>query len=165
MSREFDSYLDKLPIHVIKLTDGSTIIAKFIEDDGEQTLLAKPMELQTLPLSSGKNELVMQEWLYGCSGDDVIINNYNILTHAEANRQMKDFYSKCLIQEKLGQMVDEIGKDLFQNHAEFISSFIDGLEPKDSTKDEDILGPWRDRFEWRPKSDTPTKEDDEDSHF
>ena len=47
--------------------------------------------------------------------------------------------------------------------SDFISSFIDGLEPKDSTEDEDILGPWRDRFEWRPKSDTPIDNDDEDS--
>ena len=40
MSVEFNTYLDGLPIHIIKLTEGSTIIAHFIEDDGQETLVS-----------------------------------------------------------------------------------------------------------------------------
>jgi hypothetical protein len=160
MSLEFEEYLDKLPIHIIKLTEGTTLIAKFIEDDGEQTLLAHPMQME-VDLIDGKMELLMTEWLYGCNTEDVIINNENILTHAEANRKIKNFYSKCMIQERLNELMEELFEPKGLSKSEFISSIIDGLEPKDSTEDEDILGPWRDRFEWRPKSDTPTKEDDD----
>ena len=160
MSLEFEEYLDKLPIHIIKLTEGTTLIAKFIEDDGEQTLLAHPMQME-VELIDGKMELLMTEWLYGCNTEDVIINNENILTHAEANRKIKNFYSKCMIKERLNELMEELFEPKGLSKSDFISSIIDGLEPKDSTKDEDILGPWRDRFEWRPKSDTPTKEDDD----
>jgi len=161
MSKDFDAYLDKLPIHVFKLTDGSTIIARFIEDDGEETFISKPMEIECSQYE-GKMELFMNEWLYGCPAEDVIIHNTNIFTHAEANRKLKNFYSKCMLQERLSDLVDEIGKDLFLSHSDFISSFIDGLEPKDSTEDEDILSPWRDRMQWSPKT-TDESTDEEDS--
>jgi hypothetical protein len=165
MSKEFDTYLDNLPIMVIKLTDSSTIIARFIEDDGQQTLVCKPMEMEVIQVETGKAEIIMQEWLYGCDTHEVIIDNDKIITYAEANRKLKNFYSKCMLQEKLSDMVENIGKDIFLSHADFISSFIAGLEPKDSTKDEDILSPWRDRFEWRPKADSPKRDEDDDLPF
>ena len=161
MSSEFDEYLDKLPIHVIKLTEGTTLIAKFIDDDGEQTLLSHPMELDISQID-GKLELFMNEWLYGCNTEDIIIHNENILTHAEANRKLKNFYSKCMIQERLNDLIAELFHPGLQTKSDFLESFIEGLEPKDSTEDEDILSPWKDRFEWSPKSDTPSKDEEDD---
>lgn len=166
MSIEFNSYLDGLPIHVIKLTDGSTLIANFIEDDGEETLITKPFVMELMPFEdAGKNELFMQEWLYGAETEEVIINNNKIITHAVANRKLKKFYSKVLLQEKISGMVDEMNDLKIPNMTDVFQSIIDGLEPKDSTEDEDILSPWRDRMQWSPKSDTPSNDDEDESPF
>ena len=58
-------------------------------------------------------------------------------------------------------MVDEMQDLKMPNMSDIFKSIIDGLEPKDSTPDEDILSPWRDRMQWSPKSDTPIDDDDE----
>ncbi len=166
MSIEFNSYLDGLPIHIIKLTEGSTLIAHFIEDDGEETLLSKPFAMEVMPFEdSGKSELFMQEWLYGAETEEVIISNDKIITHAVASRKLKKFYSKVLLQEKISGMVDEMQDLKIPNMTDVFQSIIDGLEPKDSTEDEDILSPWRDRMQWSPKSDTPIEDDDEEFPF
>ena len=162
MSVEFNTYLDGLPIHIIKLTECSTIIAHFIEDDGQETLVSKPFIMELMSFDdSGKSELFLQEWLYGAETEEVIISNDKIITHAVANRKIKRFYSKVLLQEKISGMVDEMQDLKMPNMSDIFKSIIDGLEPKDSTPDEDILSPWRDRMQWSPKSDTPIDDDDE----
>ena len=162
MSVEFNTYLDGLPIHIIKLTEGSTIIAHFIEDDGQETLVSKPFIMELMSFDdSGKSELFLQEWLYGAETEEVIISNDKIITHAVANRKIKRFYSKVLLQEKISGMVDEMQDLKMPNMSDIFKSIIDGLEPKDSTPDEYILSPWRDRMQWSPKSDTPIDDDDE----
>ena len=165
MSVEFNTYLDGLPIHIIKLTEGSTIIAHFIEDDGQETLVSKPFIMELMSFDdSGKSELFLQEWLYGAETEEVIISNDKIITHAVANRKIKRFYSKVLLQEKISGMVDDIQDLKMPNMSDIFKSIIDGLEPKDSTPDEDILSPWRDRMQWSPKNNTPI-DDDEESPF
>jgi hypothetical protein len=160
MSEEFE----ELPIHVIKLADGTTIIATFIEDDGQETLISNPMEMDVTPMD-GKVEMFMQEWLYGCYSEEVIIPNDKIITHAPANKRLRKFYSKCIIQERLSDLVSELFNKELDNKSEYIDSLIDGLEPKDYTEDEDILSPWRNRMEWSPKSDTPIEDDEDESPF
>ena len=162
MSVEFNTYLDGLPIHIIKLTEGSTIIAHFIEDDGQETLVSKPFIMELMSFDdSGKSELFLQEWLYGAETEEVIISNDKIITHAVANRKIKRFYSKVLLQEKISGMVDEMQDLKMPNMSDIFKSIIDGLEPKDSTpkQEEDILKPWRHRMQWRP-SESPRKDDD-----
>ena len=60
---------------------------------------------------------------------------------------------------------DLIQDEPHQSFKDMISSFIEGLEPKDSTEDEDILKPWRNRMQWSPKSDSPNKGDDTEYPF
>ena len=160
MSEEFQ----ELPVHIIKLVDGTTLIARFIEDDGQEILISKPMEIEVAPMK-GKVELYMQEWLYGCYGEEVIINNDKIITYALANTKLHKFYSKCMLQERLTDLVSELWDKQVENPTDYINSFIDGLVPKDDTEDEDILSPWRDRMQWSPKSDTPIEDDDDELPF
>ena len=89
----------------------------------------------------------------------------------EADLKMKNFYSKCILQTKLHNMALDLNLDDLnsdeppQSFKDMISSFIEGLEPKDSTEDEDILKPWRNRMQWSPKSDSPNKSDDTEYPF
>ena len=160
MSEEFE----ELPVYVIKLVDGSTLIARFIEDDGREVLISKPMQMDVTPMD-GKVEMFMQEWLYSCEAEEVIISSDNIITYAPANNKLRKFYTKCLIQERLSDLISDLYDKEPENQSDYINSFIDGLEPKDSTEDEDILSPWRDRMQWSPKSDTPIEDDDEEFPF
>jgi hypothetical protein len=169
MSSELNQYLRKQPIYVFKLAEGSTIIARVIKNAEATEGLIYISQPQTLKLEGGKkkSEIIMHEWLYGCDAKKVAIDVLNIIAMSEASLKMKNFYSKVLLQDRLHNMALELGLNELEeddlSFTDFISSFIDGLEPKDSTEDEDILGPWRDRFNWRPKTDTPIDNEDEDS--
>tara|TARA_Y100000004_G_C8927274_1_gene418196 strand:- start:711 stop:1226 length:516 start_codon:yes stop_codon:yes gene_type:complete len=169
MSSELNQYLRKQPIYVFKLAEGSTIIAKIVKDAAAEEGLIYVSQPHTMKLDSGKNksEVIIHEWLYGCDAKRVPIDVLNIIAMSEANLKMKNFYSKVLLQDRLHSLALELGLNEIESDnltfSDFISSFIDGLEPKDSTEDEDILSPWRDRMEWRPKTDTPKRDEDEDS--
>ena len=109
----------------------------------------------------------MYEWLYGCDTTETYIDQRHVIAYHEAKLKIKNFYSKCVIRAKLD---DDLENELFnsvinksnkENPFEFLQSLIDGLEPKDSTPEEedDILKPWRHRMQWRP-SESPRKDDD-----
>ena len=174
MSDELNEYLDSLPVTVFKLITGETIIARIVEEPPEEELpfiLSQPYSID-LETSRGVAQIGMHEWLFGCDATEVFIDQHNIITYHEATFKMKKFYSKVLIRNRLeedDELIDdddteEDGK-VTPNPFEFLQSLIDGLEPKDSTEDEDILSPWRDRMQWSPKSDTPIEDDDEEFPF
>jgi hypothetical protein len=144
MTQELNNYLSKLPIKIFKLIDGSTIIAKVLEDDGEEIMVSKPHEMDLITGDSKhRGNLVMNEWIYGCEQDeDIVIHHDMIMTDANASLKMKDFYSKAVLQNRLESLADSLdlkpndSKSLFDDGLhpfESLLSFLDGLEPKDST--------------------------------
>ncbi len=170
MSDELNEYLDSLPVTVFKLITGETIIARIVEEPPEEELpfiLSQPY-LIDLETSKGMAQIGMHEWLFGCDATEVFIDQHNIITYHEATFKMKKFYSKILIRNRLdddNELIDdddtEEDSKVTPNPFEFLQSLIDGLEPKDSTEDEDILSPWRNRMEWKPVEGP--KQDDTDS--
>ena len=173
MSTDLDQYLSKQPIYIFKLITKETIIAKVVRNSDVEEGIVYVSQPHTLELGRGKNtqEVIIYEWLYGCNVQELPIDTMNILVMHEADLKMKNFYSKCLLQSKLHNMALDLKlEDLDsdeppQSFKDMISSFIEGLEPKDSTQDEDILSPWRDRMQWSPKSDSPNKGDDTEYPF
>ena len=169
MSDELDQYLDSLPINIFKLSNGETIVAKIVEeppDDELPFIVSQPFVLEVDLGYTGKGQICMHEWLYGCDAKETFIEQHHIIAYHEAKLKMKNFYSKCLIRAKIDESEDELldeveDKKITSNPFEFLQSLIDGLEPKDSSADdeEDILKPWRDRMEWKP-SQSPRKDDD-----
>lgn len=168
MSDELDEYLESLPINVFKLVNGETIIARIVEEPPDEELpfiLSQPYVLN-LDTSIGRGGLSMHEWLYGCDAQEVFIEQSDIIATHEAILKMKNFYSKCVIRNKIeeDEFDDEFDSEEDNKSIspfEFLQSLIDGLEPKDSTEDEDILSPWRNRMEWKPVEGP--KRDDRDS--
>jgi hypothetical protein len=168
MSDELDEYLESLPINVFKLVNGDTIIARIVElppDEELPFIISQPFSLH-LDASLGKGSLSMHEWLYGCNAQEVFLEQSDIIATHEAILKMKNFYSKCVIRNKMEDEDFEEEEDSeedseYLNPFQFLQSLVDGLEPKDSTKDEDILSPWRNRMEWKPVEGP--KQDDRDS--
>ena len=173
MSTDLDQYLSKQPIYIFKLITKETIIAKVVRNSDVEEGIVYVSQPHTLELGRGKNtqEVIIYEWLYGCNVHELPIDTMNILVMHEADLKMKNFYSKCILQTKLHNMALDLNLDDLnsdeppQSFKDMISSFIEGLEPKDSTEDEDILKPWRNRMQWSPKSDSPNKSDDTEYPF
>ena len=173
MSTDLVQYLSKQPIYIFTLINKETIIAKVIKNaDSEEGIVyvSQPHVLE-LNRRSHNQEVIIYEWLYGCDAKKVALDTMNILVMYEADLKMKNFYSKCLLQTQLHNMAldleidDLIQDEPPQSFKDMISSFIEGLEPKDSTEDEDILKPWRNRMQWSPKFDSPNKSDDTEYPF
>lgn len=172
MSDDLNEYLDSLPVAVFKLITGETIIARIVEEPPDEELpfiLSQPYRVH-LEQSRDRAQISMHEWLYGCDAVEIFIDQCNIITYHEATFKMKKFYSRVLIRNKLEdeEMLDEDDdvnmeeeNKVIGNPFEFLQSLIDGLEPKDSTEDEDILSPWRNRMDWKPVEGP--KKDDSDS--
>tara|TARA_B100001057_G_C22710853_1_gene895720 strand:- start:605 stop:1114 length:510 start_codon:yes stop_codon:yes gene_type:complete len=167
MSDELDQYLSKLPIYVFKLMDGNTIIARLLKDADAEEGLVYVSQPQSVVLDG--RQIIMHEYMYGCEANKIHIDTMNIITYSEATLRLKNFYSKCILQAKIDDIALDTGVDNEETEekelswTDFISSFIDGLEPKDSTEDEDILSPWRNRMQWSPKADSPIEDEDDDS--
>ena len=133
MSVELNEYLDNQNVQVFKLIDGTTVIAKVIDKDSSGFLLAKPHELG-IEERDNRTDIFMNEWLYGCDANEVLLTVDKILAHSQASRDMKDFYSKSMIRHKISDLIKDYG--IPQNNPsskfDFIQSIIDGLVPKDS---------------------------------
>jgi hypothetical protein len=165
MSKELNEYLSNLPIHVFKLIDGSSVIARILDEDDDGFILGRPFEIK---LGRGRRglDLELYEWLYGCDAKDTFIAEETIMAHHEATMKLKNFYSKSLLQMKIDEVaedldsLDELKDELqIENPFDFIKGIIDGLEPKDSLEDEeyeeeeDFNKPsqneqYKRRFEW-----------------
>jgi len=145
MSDELNNYLNNTQINIYKMIDGSTIIARLVEDDGEEIMVSKPQEVMLMP--DGKSvQLIMNEWMYGSDEDeDIIIHHDSIMSYSSASYKMKKFYSKCILRNRLDDLADNLNlksktsdssDSIETNPFEFLSSILDGLEPKDSSEDE-----------------------------
>ena len=153
MSKELNEYLTNMPVHVFKLVDGNTIIGKLIDSDENDVVIAKPHELGVLETSKNSMDVCINEWLYGCDAEEVLISQKNIITHSEASMTMKNFYSKCVLKTKIHQMVSDLNpKSKSVNPMNIFESLLNGLEQQDSRRD-DYIGWDGHPKPWPPEED------------
>ena len=100
MSIELNEYLMNLPIYVFKLIDGNTIIAKLLETDESGVIVSNPHQLD-LHEHGNKLDIIMNEYLFGCNTNEVIITFDKIIVQSEADLPMKNFYSKTMLKDKV----------------------------------------------------------------
>ena len=155
MSVELNEYLMDLPIYVFKLIDGNTIIANLVDNDETGVIISSP---QQLGLTENKEQidLFMNDWMYGCGKNDIIITTDKIIAQSEANLQMKKFYSKYMLREKIHQTLSDNlerkKKKRPQSPIEMFFSLLDGLEQQDSCED-DYIGWDGHPKPWPPEED------------
>ena len=152
MSKELNEYLRKMPVHVFKLVDGDTIIGKLIDSDENDVVIAKPHELGIIE-NGNRLDISINEWLYGCDADEVLISQQNIITHTEASMSMKNFYSKCVLKGRIHQLVTDLNpKSKSTNPMNIFESLLNGLEQQDSRTD-DYIGWDGHPKPWPPEED------------
>ena len=155
MSVELNEYLMDLPIYVFKLVDGNTIIAKLIDNDESGVIISNPHQLDLFE-GDRKIDIIMNEWMYGCGKNEVIITLDKIIAQSEADLPMKKFYSKVMLKEKLHQSLSDRLKSKQKKRPptsmEWFFSFLDGLEQQDSRKD-DYIGWDGHPKPWPPEED------------
>ena len=121
--------------------------------DENDVVIAKPHELGVLETSKNSMDVCINEWLYGCDAEEVLISQKNIITHSEASMTMKNFYSKCVLKTKIHQMVSDLNpKSKSVNPMNIFESLLNGLEQQDSRRD-DYIGWDGHPKPWPPEED------------
>ena len=84
MSTELNQYLNELSIYMIRLVDGTTIIAKIIDEDTNTFLIQHPHEVH---LHEGTRALDMSihDWMYLSDDTETIIQKDKVISYSEAN--------------------------------------------------------------------------------
>ena len=126
MSKELEQYLDELDIHMIRLVDGSTILAKIVDEDDKMFLLQYPHEV-CLHEATNALDMSIHDWMFLSDDSEVMIQKSNVLCHSQANILTKNFYSKVVLRNRIKSMFT---KENTSFGSKFIDSIIDGLDNK-----------------------------------
>ena len=139
MSTELDQYLKSQPIHIFKLIDGSSIIGRLDENDETGVIISKPHELVLIE-NGERCDIAMNEWLFGCDAEEVMVTYDKILAYSEASLSMKNFYSKAIMRQKISALFELHGKNQMKKKSpgsiadELFQSFFNDLDSKDTYK-------------------------------
>ena len=124
MSTELDQYLNELPIKMVRLVDGSVILAKLIDEDDHTILVQHPYEINLID-NGNILDMALNEYMYLSDDEELTIQKDKILASSDANLKSKDCYSKVILKQKLRKISSRNG---FSFGSEIINALFDGLD-------------------------------------
>ena len=133
MSKELDQYLDSMPVYQFRLVDGSTVLAKLIDiDDSNNVHLQDAHEVHLEESNETIFDVSIHKYMYMSEERKLTINLDKVISHSEASRHCKNFYSKAVLHSRMRDMVNDIQSDHKSTFAsDIFKSFIDGLDNQD----------------------------------
>lgn len=142
MSTELDQYLNELPIKMVRLVDGSVILAKILDEDKYTILVQHPYEINLID-GGDMLDMSLNEFMYLSDDTEITIQKDKILSSSNANLKAKNYYSKVILKQKLKTMAAE---NAFPFGSEIMNALFDGLDNQDSSSN-------RSDKPWPPRED------------
>jgi hypothetical protein len=143
MSTELEQYLNGLQVYMMRLTDGTSIITKILDEDDHTFIVQHPYECVLHDHGLNSLDMSIHSYMFLSDEEEVIIQKSNVISHCIASKASKDFYQKAMLRARLKSMVEREGLSF---GSEILSSLFDGLDNQGTA-------PKRRKRPWPPRED------------
>lgn len=106
-----------MPVQILKLTNGETIITDVLEASDRIVTIINPLEIRTEQTSSSRMSMIAYQWLPMMEEENIMyVHQHHIVGMAHANQDMQEYYvdaiERILFPERVMQREREQAEDL-----------------------------------------------------